>query len=126
MLYSIKSREDFEGLDELASIENQVKDLRLQDKLGKQTFHDKIKKAFESVTDTIRRTYEDSTKTMFTTSKESNKALENFNEKVLELLRDKGMIAFFLTSSVVNLFKPENKSQLKLIKDHNSIRKNIF
>ena len=63
---------------------------------------------------------------MLITSKQSNKALENLNKTVLELLRDKGMIAPFLTSSVVNLFKTESKSQFKLTKDHNSIRKNIF
>ena len=36
------------------------------------------------------------------------------------------MIAPTLASSLVNLFKPENKSQYKLIKDQNSIRVNDF
>ena len=39
MLYSIKDREDLEKLEELASIQDQVKVVRLQDKLGKQNFH---------------------------------------------------------------------------------------
>ena len=40
MLYSIKLREDLENLNELVSLGNQVKDLRLQDKLGKPNFHE--------------------------------------------------------------------------------------
>ena len=39
MLYSIKDREDLENLEELVSRENQVKVVRLQDKLGEQNFH---------------------------------------------------------------------------------------
>ena len=46
MLYSIKDREDLENLSELASLENQVKVVRLQDKLGKQNFHEDMKKVF--------------------------------------------------------------------------------
>ena len=38
MLYSIKDREDLEKLNELVSLENQVKVVRLQDKLGKKIF----------------------------------------------------------------------------------------
>ena len=36
------------------------------------------------------------------------------------------MIAPFLASSLVNLFKPENKSQFKLNKDQTSFRMNDF
>ena len=36
------------------------------------------------------------------------------------------MIAPFLTTSLVNLFRLENTSQIKLIKDHNSNRMNAF
>ena len=39
MLYPIKDREDFENLEELCSLESQVKAVRLQDKLGEQNFH---------------------------------------------------------------------------------------
>ena len=45
MLYSIKDREDLENLEELVSLENQVKLVRLQDKLGKQNFHEDMKKS---------------------------------------------------------------------------------
>ena len=36
------------------------------------------------------------------------------------------MIAPYLASSLVNLFKPEKKSQYNLIKDHKSIEMNGF
>ena len=46
MLYSIENREDLEKLNELVSLENQVKVVRLKDKLGKQNFHENMKKVF--------------------------------------------------------------------------------
>ena len=42
MLYPIKNVEDLEKLEELASLQNQVNEVRLQDKLGKQNFHEDI------------------------------------------------------------------------------------
>ena len=56
----------------------------------------------------------------------NNKAIENINEKVLEWMSDKGMIAPYLASPLVNLFKPENKSQFRLKKDLNSTKMNDF
>ena len=41
-------------------------------------------------------------------------------------MNDKGMIAPYLASSLVNLFKPENKSQFRLRKDPNSTKMNDF
>ena len=43
MLYSIKDGKDLEKLEELASLQNQVKVVRLQDKVGKQNFHQDMK-----------------------------------------------------------------------------------
>ena len=60
------------------------------------------------------------------TSIKNNKSIENLNEKILELMNDKGMIAPYLASSLVNLFKPENKSQFRLRKDLNSTKLNDF
>ena len=39
MLYSIKNIEDLEKLNELISLQNQVNEVRLQDKLGEQNYH---------------------------------------------------------------------------------------
>ena len=108
-------------MNELVSLQNQVNEIRLQDKLGEQNYHHNVKKLYEHLTDTIKNTSENLTKTITETSINNNKALENLNEKVLELMNDKVMIAPYLASSLVNLFKPENKSQFRLTKDLNSI-----
>ena len=44
MLYSIKDREGLENLEELVSLQDQVKVVKLQDKLGKQNFYEDMKK----------------------------------------------------------------------------------
>ena len=54
MLYSIKDREDLKNLEELVSLENQVKVVKLQDKLGKQNFHEDTKKVFEPITKSLK------------------------------------------------------------------------
>ena len=64
MLFPIKDREDLEKLNEIVSLENQVKAVRLQDKLGKQNFHEKMKKLFEPVTKSLESVSEGFTKTM--------------------------------------------------------------
>ena len=116
MLFPIKEREDLEKLNKLVSLQDQVKAVRLQDKLGKQNFHEDMKKIFEPMTDTIKNTSENITKTLTENSIINNKAIENLNEKILELMNDKGMIAPYLASSLVNLFTPESKSQFRLKK----------
>ena len=64
MLYSIKNRASLEKVEELASFKNQVKELRLQGKLGKQNFHQDMKKFFEPLIDIIKDASRDKTKTM--------------------------------------------------------------
>ena len=76
MLYSIENREDIENLNELVSLENQVKAVRLQDKLGKQNFHEDMKKVIEPVTKCIRDVSEEVTKTMMENSIKNNTARE--------------------------------------------------
>ena len=115
-----------EKLNELVSLQNLVKTVRLQDKFGKQNFHEVMKKLYESLTDTIKNVSEHITKTLTENSNSNNKAIENLNEKVLELMNEKGLIAPYLASSLVNLFKPENKSQFSLRKGHNSTKMNDF
>ena len=126
MLYSIKDREDLEKLEELVSLQNQVKVVKLQDKLGEQNFHEDVKKVFEPVTKSLENTSENITKTLTEKSINNNKAKENLNEKILELMNNNGLIAPYLASSLVNLFKPENKSQFRLKKDLNSTKMNDF
>ena len=95
-MYSIKNEEDLKNLEELASLKIQVNEVRLQDKLGKQNFHENVKKLYEPLTDTIKNASENKTKTLTETSKENNLALENLNTKRLEVMNDRGIIASYL------------------------------
>ena len=126
MLFAIKNRENCEKLEDQASLKNQVEEFRLQDKFGKQTFHENTKNLFEPVIDTHKNTSEKVTKTITETFFNNNKAIENLNEKLLKLMNDKGMIAPYLASSSVNIFKPENKSQIRLKKDLNPSKMSDF
>ena len=51
MLYPIKDREDSEKLNELILLKDQVQEVRLQDKLGEQNYHEDAKKLFRPMTD---------------------------------------------------------------------------
>ena len=124
MLYSIKDREGFQNLNELASLQDQVKTVRLQDKLGKQNFHEDMKKVFEPVTKSLEDTSQDITKTISETSPKNNQAIENLNNKLLEIMNDRGILATYLMSPLSKITNPENTSQFKLVKDHNSNRVN--
>ena len=98
----------------------------MQDILGKQNFLEDLKNVYEPFTNTIKDSSRDITNTMAQTSMENNKRIPNLNGQVLELMNDKRLIAQYIISSVVKLFKPENISQLKLKKDPNSNRMNDF
>ena len=126
MLYSIKNEEDLEKLNEAISLQNQVKEVRLQNKLGEQNYHENINKFFKPMTDEIKNTSEKITKTLTENSINNNKAIENLNEKILELMNDQGLIAPFLTSSLVEVFRKDNKSQFRLRKDPDSTKLNDF
>ena len=124
MLYSIKDREDLEKSNELVSLQDQVKAVRLQDELGKQNFHEDMKKIFEPVTKSLESTSQDITKTITETSIKNNQAIENLNNKLLEIMNDRGIIASYLISTLSKLTNPENTSQFKLVKDSTSNRGN--
>ena len=100
--------------------------MRLQDKLGAQNYHEDSKKIFKPMTEAIKSTSENIIKTLTENSINNNKAIENLNEKLLELMDEKGMIAPYLTTSLVEVFKKDNKSQFRLRKDPNSTKLNDF
>ena len=125
-MYSNKIREDLQKLNESVSLELQVKAIRLQDKLEEQIIHEDMEKVFEPVTKSIQHVSEVVTKTITEKCNKNGKAIENWTEKILELMIDKGMIAPYLASSSVNFIKIENKSQFRLIKDLNSTEMNEF
>ena len=93
MLFPNKEREVLEKLEELVSLQNQGRAVRLQDKLGKENFHEVMKKVFEPVTNSVENTFESITKTNIQNSNNINKAIEYINDRILELMIDKGLIA---------------------------------
>ena len=126
MLYSIKNVEDLQKINELILLKDQVREIKLQNKLGEQNYHEDVKKIFRPMTDEIKNTSEKIAKTLTENSINNNKAIENLNEKILELMNDKGMIAPHLTTSIVEVFKKDNKSHFRLRKDPNSTKTNDF
>ena len=124
MLYSIKNREDLENLNELVSLQDQVKVVKLQDKLGEQNFHEDMKKVFEPVTKSLENTSENLTKAITETSTKNNQAIENINNNLLEIMNDRGILATYLMSPLSRITNPENSSQFKLVKDSSSNRVN--
>ena len=124
MLYSIKDREGLETLNELASLQDQVKAVRLQDRLGKQNFHEDMKKVFEPVTKSLENTSQDITKTITETSIKNNQAIEKLNKKLQEVMNDRGILASYLMSLLSKITNPENTIQFKLVKDPSSNRVN--
>ena len=123
-MYSIKNEDDLENLEALASLKTQLEDLRLQDELGKQNFHEDERKVFEPVTKSIEDVSWEATKTMMETSIKDNKALEDLNDKLLEILNVRGTIAPYLLSPLSKISNPENTTQFKLVKDPSSNRVN--
>ena len=124
MLYSIKDRKDLENLNKLASLQDQVRAVRLQDKLGKKNFQKDMKKVFEPVTKSLENTSQDITKTITETSIKNNQAKENINKKLLEIMNDRGILATYLMSPLSKITNPKNTSQFKFVKVSNSNRVN--
>ena len=94
-----------EKIQQLDSLQSLSKAVRLQDKLCKRRFHEDMKKLYEPMTDIVKDGPEDITKTKNETSINNSKGISDLNENVLDLFHYKGMIAPYLTASLVNIFK---------------------
>ena len=68
MIVAIKNKAYLKELEELASLQNQVKIVRFHDKLGKQVFHEDMENFFEPVTKSLENSSQDITKTIMETS----------------------------------------------------------
>ena len=124
MLFPIKDRENLQNLNELVSLKNQVKVDRLQIKLGKQNVQEDMKKIFQPVTKSLENTSEKLTKAMTETSIKNNQAIENLDNKFLEIMNDRGILASYLMSPLSKIINPKNTTQFKLVKDSNSNKVN--
>ena len=124
MMFVINNGEDLDKLEELASLQDQVKVVRLQDKLGKQNFHEDMKKLFEPVTKSLENTSVNLTKAITDSSIKNNQAIENVNNKLLEIMDDRGILASYLMSPLSKITNPEKTSQFRLVKVSNSYRVN--
>ena len=122
MMFAINNREDLDKLEKLASLQDQVKVVKLQDKLGEQNFHEDMKKVFEPVTKSLKNTSENSTKAITETSIKNNLAIENINNNLLEIMNDRGILATYLMSPLSRITNPDNASQFRLVKDSSSNR----
>ena len=96
MLYSIKNRDDLEKLSELVLLQNQLEELRLPDELGKQNFHEVMKKSFEPVTKPIKSAYEDVTKINLVISTGNIEAIVGMNNGISNIKIDRGKLASYL------------------------------
>ena len=124
MMFAINNREDLKKLEELVSLQDQVKVVKLQDKLGEQNFHEDMKKVFEPVTKSLKNTSENLSKAITETSIKNNLAIENINNNLLEIMKDRDILATYLMSPLSRITNPENTTQFKLVKDANSNRVN--
>ena len=124
MLFPIKDREVLEKLNELVLLQDQVKAVRIEDKLGKQNFHENMKKVFEPVTKSLENTSENLTKVLTEYFNKNNQAIENLNNKLLEIMKDRGILTSYLMSPLSKITNPENTSQFKIVKDSSSNRVN--
>ena len=64
MMFPSRNIEDLQNLNEAVSLKNQIQVVRLQNKLGKQNFHDDLKEAFEPITESLENISENITKTI--------------------------------------------------------------
>ena len=123
-MFPIRNVENLKELNELISLQDQVKAVRLQDKLGKQNFHEDMKKVFETVSKSLEKTSQDITTTITESSITNNKALEILNNKLLEIMNDRGILATYLMSPLSKITNPESTTQFKLVRDSTSNRVN--
>ena len=98
--------------------------MRLQDKLVEQNYHQNADKFYKPLTDTIKDVSEEVTKTIVENSNKNNQALENLNNKLLDIMNDRGILGSYLMSPLSKSTNPENTTQFRLVKCSSSNRVN--
>ena len=69
MLFAINNREELDKIEELVSLQKQMKAVKLQLKLGEQKFYEHMKKLIEPVTKSLENASKDISKARTATSK---------------------------------------------------------
>ena len=125
-MHSVKNRGNLKNLNELVSLNNQVDELRLQDKLGKQNFHENAKKYMNQslISRTIHQYIQKLTETLTESSIRNNQTLENLNDKLLEMMNDRVILATYSMSPLLKITNLGKSTQLKFVKCHTSNRVN--
>ena len=90
--------------------------MRLQDKLGEQNLLEVMMEAFDPVTDKIKKTSEKLRKILTEFSFKNIQASENLNNKLLEIMNARGILATYLMSPLSKITNPENTTQINLLK----------
>ena len=75
-----------------------------------------MEEAFEPVTKSIKHVSDELTKTMTENSIKNNQVLENKNNKLPEIMNDRGILATYLMSLLSKITNPEKVNQLKVCK----------
>ena len=119
-MFPIKNVEYLRKLNAAVSLEIQVKAVRQQDKLREQNFLENLEKAVEPVTKSYKQVSEEVTKTKTGNCIKNNQASENLNNKLLQKMNDRGILASYLMTPLSKITYPENTSQFRLLKDYNS------
>ena len=83
-----------------------------------------MKKVFEPVTKSLESTSQVITKTITESFIKNIQGIENLNNKLLEIMIDRGILASCLMTLLSKITNPENASQFKLVKDSSSNRVN--
>ena len=83
-----------------------------------------MKKVFDPLSKSHENTSQDITKTIMETSTNNNKALKILNNKILEIMNDRGILATYSMSPLSKITNPKNSTQFKLVKASSSNRVN--
>ena len=105
MFYSIEQKIRSSKLNESAALQNQVENLRLQDTLGQQNFHEDKIEVVELVSGTVEDVSKVVTKTTIVISNEGSKTITDLNENFSELMNGKVIVAPYLETPLVIFFK---------------------
>ena len=84
--------------------------MRLQDKLGERNYHEDAKKIYIPVTDAKKNTSENLAKAITESSTLNNEAIMELNNKLLEIMNERGILASYLMSLLSKITNSENTS----------------